>query len=84
MYSVWFKIEVYPFTIRVKGLFIQATHLELCAVERPKVRLIPGSIEQRGTDIKKALQGEVPFCRWGDKTKMLLLSPEFSHGESFP
>ena len=31
--------------------------------ERPKIRLIPGSIEQRGTDVKKALQGDVPFCR---------------------
>lgn len=34
-----------------------------CAGEQPRVKLIPGSAEQRGTDIVRALRGEVPFCR---------------------
>lgn len=30
----------------------------------PKVKLIPGSVEQRGTDLKKALTGEDTFRRF--------------------
>ena len=29
----------------------------------PRVKLVPGSAEQRGTDAAKALRGEEPFCR---------------------
>lgn len=37
-----------------------------CAGEKPRVRLIPGSWEQRGTDFRRALRGEAPFCRFAD------------------
>ena len=33
------------------------------AEEKPRVKLIPGSSEQRGTDIREALRGGMPFCR---------------------
>ena len=33
------------------------------AGEEPRVVIIPGSWEQRGTDFRRALQGEVPFSR---------------------
>lgn len=31
--------------------------------EAPRVKLIPGSAEQRGTNFVRALQGDRPFCR---------------------
>lgn len=33
------------------------------AEEKPRVRLIPGSIEQRGTNLREAVRGDTPFCR---------------------
>ncbi len=32
---------------------------------RPQVHLVPGSWEQRGTDLQRALRGLEPFCRPG-------------------
>ena len=41
--------------------------LDVCSVsfsdEAPKVKFIPGSAEQRGTNFVLALSGERPFCR---------------------
>lgn len=31
--------------------------------EAPRVKLVPGSAEQRGTHFARALQGRTPFCR---------------------
>ncbi|KAK9843494.1 hypothetical protein WJX81_005881 [Elliptochloris bilobata] len=43
--------------------------------EQPRVKLIPGSWEQRGTDFVRALRGETPFCRTvalGDGGRLLV------------
>ena len=37
--------------------------LTASAGEKPRVRQIPGSVEARGTELRKALQGRAPFCR---------------------
>lgn len=31
--------------------------------EKPRIKFIPGSAEQRGTNFVRALQGDRPFCR---------------------
>lgn len=31
--------------------------------EKPRIKFIPGSAEQRGTNFMRALQGDRPFCR---------------------
>ena len=35
----------------------------LAADAAPGLRLIPGSVEQRGTDLIKAMKGDIPFIR---------------------
>ena len=49
-----------PFSSNWQSVLSQ---LVLPAEAAPGLRLIPGSVEQRGTDLIKAMKGDIPFIR---------------------